>query len=88
MHMANSELSTHLQGQLVAVHPAYDQMFDNFAPDALKNNPKARTDWAVDQVKKAAIGVVAWDWCSRYFLGSLLWPIGILGLNNPKGLST
>ena len=50
-----TELSTHLQGQLVAVHPAYDQMFDNFAPAEVKNNPKARTAWAVDQVKKAAI---------------------------------
>ena len=38
-----TELSTHLQGQLVAVHPAYDLMFDNFAPDKVKNNPKAIT---------------------------------------------
>ena len=37
-----TELSTHLQGQLVAVHPAYDIMFDNFAPDSYKNNPKKR----------------------------------------------
>ena len=36
-----TELSTHLQGQLVAVHSAYDLMFDNFAPDAVKNNPKS-----------------------------------------------
>ena len=49
-----TELSTHLQGQLVAVHPAYDLMFDNFAPEAFKNNPKARTDWAVETRKKAA----------------------------------
>jgi len=35
-----TELSTHLQGQLVAVHPAYDLMFDNFAPEDCKNNPK------------------------------------------------
>ena len=35
-----TELCTHLQGQLVAVHPAYDLMFDNFAPDDYKNNPK------------------------------------------------
>ena len=27
-----TELSTHLQGQLVAVHPAYDTSFDAFAP--------------------------------------------------------
>jgi len=48
-----TELSTHLQGQLVAVHPAYDLMFDNFAPNAVKNNPRARTEWAVDTVKKS-----------------------------------
>jgi len=52
-----TELSTHLQGQLVAVHPAYDLMFDNFAPDNVKNNPKARTEWAIDVVKKAATGI-------------------------------
>ncbi len=50
-----TELSTHLQGQLVAVHPTYDIMFDNFAPPQVKNNPKARTEWAVNTVKNAAI---------------------------------
>ena len=69
-----TELSTHLQGQLVAVHPAYDLMFDNFAPNAVKNNPKARTEWAVDTVKKAAtasrrLGLNA----HATFSGSLLW---------------
>ncbi|CAE7815563.1 metH, partial [Symbiodinium microadriaticum] len=49
-----TELATHLQGQLVAVHPAYDAMFDAFAPDNLKGNYKARTEWAVEQVKSAA----------------------------------
>ncbi|WP_172332337.1 sugar phosphate isomerase/epimerase [Mangrovicoccus sp. HB161399] len=49
-----TELSTHIQGQLVAVHPAYDALFDGFAPEALRGNPKARTDWAAEQVKKAA----------------------------------
>ncbi|MEP4559656.1 MAG: sugar phosphate isomerase/epimerase, partial [Nitratireductor sp.] len=45
-----TELSTHLQGQLVAVHPAYDSAFDAFAPADVHNNPKARQTWAVDQV--------------------------------------
>src|SRR6185437_8843000 len=27
-----TEISTHFQGQLVAVHPAYDELFDGFAP--------------------------------------------------------
>ena len=49
-----SELSTHLQGQLVAVHSAYDDLFDAFAPDEYKKNPKARTEWAVQQLKYGA----------------------------------
>src|SRR3954470_11218132 len=49
-----TELSTHLQGQLVAVHSAYDVLFDAFAPGEVKGNPKARTEWAVQQVKYAA----------------------------------
>jgi len=49
-----TELSTHLQGQLVAVHPAYDVMFDAFAADEVKNNPKARQAWATQQVINAA----------------------------------
>ena len=48
-----TELSTHLQGQLVAVHPAYDTAFDGFAAPTVRGNPKARQEWAVDQVKKA-----------------------------------
>ena len=69
-----TELSTHLQGQLVAVHPAYDLLFDNFAPDNCKNNPKKRTEWAVSQLKAAAkasrnLGLDV----HGTFSGSLLW---------------
>lgn len=47
-----TELSrTHLQGQLVAVHPACDEAFDGFAAPEVRGNPKARQEWAVDQVK-------------------------------------
>ncbi|MCZ2337215.1 MAG: sugar phosphate isomerase/epimerase, partial [Chitinophagales bacterium] len=48
-----TELSTHLLGQLVAVHPAYDRLFDAFAADEVKENPAARTQWAIEKVKKA-----------------------------------
>ena len=70
-----TELSTHLQGQLVAVHPAYDELFDGFAPESVRGNPKARTDWAIEQVKLAAkasrnLGLNA----HVTFSGSLLWP--------------
>src|SRR5260370_22896537 len=44
-----TELSTHLQGQLVAVNPVYDELFDAFAPQAYKNNPAERQKWAVQQ---------------------------------------
>jgi sugar phosphate isomerase/epimerase len=49
-----TELSVHLQSQLVAVHPAYDTGFDAFAAPAVRGNPKERQKWAVDQTKKAA----------------------------------
>ena len=52
--MEISELSTHLQGQLVASHYAYDKMFDVFAPKTLQGNVKGRTEWAIDQLKHAS----------------------------------
>jgi len=82
-----TELSTHIQGQLVAVHPAYDLMFDNFAPEALRNNPTARTEWAVDQVKKAAIASRRLGISSHAtFSGSLLWPYWHPWPQQPDGL--
>lgn len=82
-----TELSTHLQGQLVAVHPAYDIMFDAFAPDNVKNNPKARTEWAIQQLKWAAkasknLGLNA----HATFSGALLWHTVYPWPQRPKGL--
>ncbi|MEL7312679.1 MAG: sugar phosphate isomerase/epimerase [Pseudomonadota bacterium] len=70
-----SELSTHLQGQLVASHPAFDTLFDAFAPDAVRDNPSGRTEWAVSQLLSAArasehLGLQA----HATFSGALLWP--------------
>jgi sugar phosphate isomerase/epimerase len=70
-----TELSTHLQGQLVAVHPAYDTMFDNFAPVECRNNPKKRTEWAIQQLHYAAkasqnLGLNA----HASFTGAFVWP--------------
>ena len=70
-----TELSTHLQGQLVAVHPAYDLGFDAFAPKAVHGNPKARQKWAVAQMKNGAkasrnLGLSS----SVSFTGALAWP--------------
>ena len=49
-----TELSTHIQGQLVAVHPAYAPQFDGFAPEALRGQPEAQAEWAAGEVIKAA----------------------------------
>jgi sugar phosphate isomerase/epimerase len=82
-----TELSTHLQGQLVAVHPAYDTLFDGFAPAAVHGNPKARTEWAVQQLKYAAkasqnLGLKA----HGTFSGSLLWHTFYPWPQRPPGL--
>ncbi|HLS94503.1 sugar phosphate isomerase/epimerase family protein [Sphingobacterium allocomposti] len=87
MGLEISELSVHLQSQLVATHPAYDSMFDGFAPAALHNNPKARTEWAVDQVKLAAkasknLGLKT----VAAFSGSLLWHTVYPWPQRPAGL--
>ncbi|RYG00406.1 MAG: sugar phosphate isomerase/epimerase, partial [Chitinophagaceae bacterium] len=82
-----TELSTHLQGQLVAVHPAFDAQFDGFAPEAVRNNPTARQEWAVQQMKYAAkasqnLGLNA----HATFSGALLWPSVYPWPQRPAGL--
>lgn len=82
-----TELSTHLQGQLVAVNPVYDTLFDAFAPDQYKNNPNARKDWAIQQLKYAAkasqnLGLKA----HATFSGALLWPMVYPWPQRPAGL--
>jgi sugar phosphate isomerase/epimerase len=85
--VAITELSTHLQGQLVAVHPAYDAAFDGFAAPAVRGNPAARAAWAVEQVKKALtasrnLGLSA----HATFSGALAWPYVYPWPQRPAGL--
>lgn len=82
-----TELSTHLQGQLVAVNPAYDAMFDGFAPEQVHGNPEARTKWAIDQMHMAAkasknLGLKS----HASFSGSLLWQTMYPWPQRPAGL--
>ena len=85
--LALTELSTHLQGQLVAVHPAYDSLFDSFAPKALHGDPVARQAWAVEQLGFAAkasnnLGLKA----HATFSGALAWPYLYPWPQRPAGL--
>jgi sugar phosphate isomerase/epimerase len=82
-----SELSTHLQGQLVAVHPAYDAAFDGFAAPEVRGKPQARQRWAVEQVMRAArasqhLGLNA----HATFSGALAWPYLYPWPQRPAGL--
>ena len=82
-----TELSTHLQGQLVASHPAYDRLFDGFAPPALRGRPRERQAWAVEQLKLAArasrnLGLTA----HATFSGALAWHLFYPWPQRPAGL--
>jgi sugar phosphate isomerase/epimerase len=82
-----TELSTHLQGQLVAVHPAFDAGFDAFAAPEVRGNPKARQEWAVNQMRLGAkaskrLGLSS----SVSFTGALAWPYIYPWPPRPAGL--
>ncbi len=82
-----TELATHLQGQLVATHPAYDLMFDAFTIPEMHGNPVARQAWAVKQMKlvvraSANLGLSA----IPGFSGSLMWPFLYPWPQRPGGL--
>jgi len=82
-----TELSTHLQGQLVATHPAYDAQFDGFAPPQFHNNVAARTDWAVNQLKLAAKASERFGCTSHAtFSGALMWHTVYPWPQRPEGL--
>ena len=82
-----SELSTHLQGQLVAVHPAYSEMFDGFAPKELRGKPSERTDWAIQQLNYAAKASEHLGLRSHAsFSGALLWHTVYPWPQRPAGL--
>ena len=85
--LAITELSTHLQGQLVASHPAFDTLLDGFAPPRLAASPAARTAWAVHQLRYAArasrnLGLAA----HATFSGALAWPFFYPWPQRPAGL--
>lgn len=82
-----TELSTHLQGQLVASHPAFDTLLDAFAPAQMSGNPKARAAWATEQLNYAAkasrnLGLTA----HATFSGALAWPFFYPWPQRPSGL--
>jgi sugar phosphate isomerase/epimerase len=85
--VAITELSTHLQGQLVAVHPAYDALFDGFGPDAARGSPAAKQEWASAQLRMAAIASRRLGLAVHpTFSGALLWHTVYPWPQRPAGL--
>jgi sugar phosphate isomerase/epimerase len=85
--LAITELSTHLQGQLVASHAAFDMLLAGFAPPELVADPKGRQAWAVEQLMFAArasrnLGLSA----HATFSGALAWPFFYPWPQRPTGL--
>ena len=70
-----TELASHLQGQLVALHPAFNLPADSFAPREVHHNPRLRQEWAVKQLMLAAKASERFG-LDRHvtFSGTLLWP--------------
>ena len=82
-----TELAAHLFGQLIAVHPAYNELFDVFTEKEFRNNPSARQEWAVKKmiatIKASAnmgLSVVP------TFSGALMWHLLYPWPQRPEGL--
>jgi sugar phosphate isomerase/epimerase len=82
-----TDLSTHLQGQLVAVHPAFDEAFEGFAAPEVRGNPSARAEWAVEQMRLAAQASLRLGLSTNVtFSGALAWPFVYPWPQRPAGL--
>jgi sugar phosphate isomerase/epimerase len=82
-----SELSTHLQGQLVAAHPAYAAQFAAFADPTVRDNPAAWTQWASRQLVLAAKASKRLNLNAHAtFSGALLWHTVYPWPQRPAGL--
>ncbi len=82
-----TELSTHMQGQLVASHPAFDALLGSFAPPELSSDGRERQAWAARQLLCAArasrnLGLGA----HATFSGALAWPFFYPWPQRPAGL--
>ena len=82
-----TEISSHITGQLVAVHPAYDALFDNFADESVKGNPSARTQWAINKMMNVAKASKNLNLSAAgTFSGALAWPYVYPWPQRPAGL--
>ena len=67
------ELASYLQGQVMAMHPAYEKLFQPFYPDGLGD--QKRVEWATQQLKMTVDASVRMGTTNISVLsGGLAWP--------------
>ena len=80
-----TELAAYLQGQVLAVHPAYEVMFEAFHPPGLSGD--ARTEWASEQIKKAVrASVHVGTRCVPVLSGGFAWHMAYPWPQRPPGI--
>lgn len=85
--LATSEVAAHRAGQLLAVHPAYDDVVDILAPAAVRGDPAARQARAEADLRRAII-LAAQLGAHKVatFSGGLAWPYFYPFPPSPPGL--
>lgn len=85
--LTTSEVAAHRAGQLLAVHPAYDDIVDALAPAAVRGDPAARQARAEADLRRA-IALAAQLGANKVatFSGGLAWPYWYLYPPLPPGL--
>ena len=80
-----TELGGYLAGQVLAVHPAYEVMFEAFHPPGLRG--QQRTEWAAEQLRKCiAASVNMGTTCIPALSGGFAWQMVYPWPQRPQGI--
>ena len=80
-----TELSGHLQGQVLAIHPAYEMMFQPFYPEGL--NDRERMEWGTGELEKVIRASANMDMDNIPTLsGGLAWHMAYPWPQRPEGI--
>ncbi len=85
MGLEVTEVAGHLQGQVLAMHPAYETGFEGFHPAGLKG--EARTEWAAESLKKCVLASANFGLeCIPVLSGGFAWHMVYPWPQRPPGL--
>ncbi len=80
-----TEVTGYLAGQVLAMHPAYEQLFAGFHPPGLKG--RERTEWATEELKKCVHASVNFGvTCIPVLSGSFAWHMVYPWPQRPAGI--